>query len=53
MENFIENVFCYGSNKIEVISYYEEKYYCVVCVICDFGLGILEDCLEFMFWLFF
>lgn len=49
MENLIENAFRYGSNKIEVTSYYEEKHHRVVCAIRDFGPGIPEDCLESMF----
>ncbi|GGF62439.1 two-component system sensor histidine kinase EnvZ [Alteromonas lipolytica] len=49
LDNLIENAFRYGSNHIEITTYFELKQQRVVCQVRDFGQGIPEDNLEQVF----
>ena len=49
LDNLIENAFRYGSNHIEITTYFDNKQNRVVCKVRDFGQGIPEDSLENVF----
>ena len=49
LDNLIENAFRYGSNHIEITTYFDKKQNRVVCKVRDFGQGIPEDSLENVF----
>ena len=49
LDNLIENAFRYGSNHIEITTYFDKKQNRVVCKVRDFGQGIPEESLENVF----
>ena len=49
LDNLIENAFRYGSNHIEITTYFDKKQNRVICKVRDFGQGIPEDSLENVF----
>ncbi|GEA09803.1 two-component system sensor histidine kinase EnvZ [Alteromonas sp. KUL49] len=49
LDNLIENAFKYGSDHIEVTSYYNKQKKSVYCKVRDFGPGIPEEELDSLF----